>query len=91
MPKESPRVNKMIEGDNELSKFCRRRSWDLVMFGFVQGIRRGLPGVPVETALAVFAREYGIANMNMDNQGKVYRRMQSDLRDDQRTKQPEQA
>lgn len=73
----------------DLSAFCKRGAWDHVMFGFVQGLRRGLSGVTVERALSIFAHEYGVKRINIKSQRQRYARMEADLRKDQRTKQPE--
>ena len=76
----------MPRPDSELSAFCKRGAWDLVMFGFVQGLRRGLSGVPKERALEIFAHEYGIPDLNIKSCRQKYDRMSAELRTDQRTK-----
>lgn len=80
----------MPRSDNHLSDFCRHTVWDLVMFGFVQGIRRGLPGVSIDKALEIFAHEYRIKEFSLDAKRATYSRMTKQLHADQRTK-PEQA
>jgi hypothetical protein len=90
MPHESP----------ILSEFLRRDAFDLIMFGYVMGMRSGvpkvLPGVSaarapkvitLEDALVTFARDMGLApeQFNIKSQITRYNRMVKDFYKDQRT------
>lgn len=81
----------MPKNDQDLSAFCRHTVWDLVMFGYVQGMMKALPGVPIEKALAIFAHQYQVKDFNTGSRRKTFTRMLKQLYADQRTKQPEQA
>lgn len=85
-----------------LSVFARRDAMDKVMFGFVEGMRRGLklalPGVTedrviehvsIEVALRAFATVYDLGphEFNVASQSVRYRRMQTEFLEDQRTKE----
>ena len=71
-----------------LTAFQRRDTVDKLMFGFVQGAQRMLPGVGVEKALAIFAKEYGLedADFNIQSQKVRYQRMLRDFYEDRKTK-----
>lgn len=43
-----------------ISKFINRRSIDLLMFGWVTGIRRQMPAATVEQTVKAFSDFYGI-------------------------------
>lgn len=84
-----------------LSAFLRRDAFDMVMFGYVYGIRRGvhegLPGLSekrvvehmsVSKALTLFAKEFGIPPeaFNLASQEQRYLRMVKEFHQDQRGK-----
>lgn len=71
-----------------LTAFQRRDTVDKLMFGWVQGMQRALPGVGVEKALALFAKEYHLseADFNVESQRIRYQRMVKEFWDDRKTK-----
>ena len=73
-----------------LTAFQRRDTIDKMMFGFVQGIQRVLPGVGVEKALAIFAKEYGLndQHFNIQSQKSRYQRMLKEFWEDRKTRAP---
>lgn len=72
-----------------LTSFQRRDTIDKLMFGFVQGAQRMLPGVGVEKALAIFAKEYGLdeETFSVSVQRARYQRMLKDFYEDRKTRQ----
>jgi hypothetical protein len=74
---------------DRLTAFQRLDTSDKVMFGYVQGIKRALPSVPVEKALAMFAKDYGVSGFKLNVQRKRYQRILKDFFEDQRTKPTE--
>lgn len=70
-----------------LTSFARRDSIDKVLFGWVRGITRTLPGVSVEKALALFAKEFDLKpdEFNILSQEKRYQRMVKEFWADKRT------
>jgi hypothetical protein len=91
----------MPHPSGSLSAFARRDAMDKVMFGFVEGMRRGLklalPGVTddrvvehvsVELALRTFATTFDLPphEFNVSTQSVRYRRMVDEFYEDQRTK-----
>lgn len=70
-----------------LTAFARRDTIDKVMFGWVRGVTRVLPGVGVKQAITIFAKEYGLgpAEFNVDSYEKRYARMLKDFYEDQKT------
>lgn len=92
----------MPHPSGSLSAFARRDAMDKVMFGFVEGMRRGLklalPGVTeerviehvsVEVALRAFATTFDLQPhvFNVAAQSVRYRRMVNEFYEDQRTKE----
>lgn len=71
-----------------LTAFQRRDTVDKLMFGFVQGAQRMLPGVGVEKALAIFAKEYHLddTTFNLQSQKVRYQRMLKEFYEDRKTK-----
>lgn len=68
-----------------LSRFARLDTADKVMFGYVQGMQRALPGVGVEKALAMFAKDMGLDQFNTAVQKVRYQRMLKDFYQDRKT------
>jgi hypothetical protein len=71
-----------------LTAFQRRDTIDKLMFGFVQGAQRMLPGVGVEKALSIFAKEYHLdeTTFNLQSQKVRYQRMLKEFYEDRKTK-----
>lgn len=78
----------MPPATDRLTKFLRLDTSDKIMFGFVQGMQRALPGVGVEKALLLFAKWYGIdgPGFNLNSQRIRYNRMLRDFYQDKKTK-----
>ena len=68
-----------------LSRFARLDTADKVMFGYIQGMQRALPGVGVEKAIAMFAKDMGIEGINTSVQKVRYQRMLKDFYEDRKT------
>lgn len=75
-----------------LTSYLRRDGLDKMMFGWVRGITRSLPGVTIERALEEFAKEFGIPKerWNISSQKRRYLAIQSEFWNDQKTPQDEQ-
>ena len=69
-----------------LSAFARRDTVDKVMFGWVRGMTRALPGVSTARALEMFAKEMGIEDgFNVESQKTRFERMLKEFYQDQKS------
>lgn len=90
----------MPHGSKLLPRFLRRESFDFVMFGYVMGMRSGIPKVlpgvspekapkliPLEDALTTFARDMGLTSeeFHVPTQVTRFNRMLKDFYNSQRT------
>lgn len=76
----------MPHATDRLTAFQRLDTSDKVMFGYVQGMKRALPSVPVDKALAMFANDYGVTGFKVSVQRKRYQRILKDFFEDRKTK-----
>ncbi len=72
-----------------LTAFARRDTIDKLMFGWVRCMTTTLPGVSKEKALAMFAKEFSLADeeFNIPSQAARYTRMMREFYEDQKTKE----
>ena len=54
----------MPKPSGDFTAFMHRSQFDLVMFGYVQGMKRALPGVALERIMEQFLAEYRLKTLN---------------------------
>jgi hypothetical protein len=47
--------------ENKIQAFYKKNAIDLVMFGYVLGMRRGLPAVNINKSIELFLDEFGLS------------------------------
>lgn len=69
-----------------IPKLLKRSAYDLIMFGYVRGVRNAFPNVSVEKALWRFAEEFNLADdFQIEGAKKAYARMNDELRENGKT------
>lgn len=70
-----------------ISKFINRRSIDLLMFGWVTGIRKQIPAATVEQTVKAFSDYYGIEEDQypIESMKSTFFRMNGEMVDFQRS------
>jgi hypothetical protein len=53
-------VSKEKPFESKLSAFYKKTAIDLMMFGYVMGMRRGLPAVKIGKSVELFLDEFGL-------------------------------
>lgn len=68
---------------SSLPKLVKRNAYDLVMFGFIQGIRFNFSGISIDTAIGFFRKAYNLTeeDLNTETARTTYSRMQTEYLD----------
>jgi hypothetical protein len=69
----------------DFTAFMHRSNFDLVMFGYVQGMRRALPGLTLERIMDQFLAEYRLTDLKAKSQLRRYHRMAIEYYGNQKT------
>lgn len=64
-----------------LHKFYRRRSQDLLVFGWVKALTSKFPTISIDNALDDFAKYFKVDDFNKERAKLEYNRMQKELLD----------
>lgn len=70
----------------EIGKFANRAAFDLMLFGYVEGVKRALPSVSIEQILNMFANHYKLTykDFDIDAARSAYSRMKRELIENER-------
>ncbi len=77
-----------LAGPLRLEKFIKRKSYDLVLFGYVRGIVMNFPSVSQASAIRSFCKEFNIDDdeKNINTYLKTYLRMVHELMESEKSK-----
>ena len=75
----------MPKPSGDFTAFLHRSNFDLVMFGYVQGMHRALPGLSLERIMEQFIAEYRLHHLKAKSQLRRYHRMNLEYYGDQKT------
>lgn len=85
----------MPQKSAHLTSYIRRDALDKTMFGFVTGLRWGLPNVSKEQAIGIFFKHYGFADStstpNIESEVTRYNRMMKEYLKEQRSHAEEES
>lgn len=71
-----------------IDAFVRHDTTDKIMWGYVRGLRKGLPAVSIQRAIESFAQEIGLSEINVESWKTKYVRMTKEFYEQQRTQPP---
>lgn len=78
---------------NEISKFFRQPPFNMMMFGWVYGLKLNIPSVTIEEAIKNFMKNnnlHGDVDVNVHTLTSTYRRMLSEYMDALKTKKEDE-
>lgn len=69
-------------------KFLKRNAFDLLMFGYVDGIHTEFPSVSIKKAIEMFRSRYNLTLEEFNDEGAyaTYHRMKAEFKDFSRAK-----
>lgn len=73
---------RMALKDGFVPKFLQRRTFDMFMFGYVDGIHTELPSVSIKKAVAMFRKRYNLSvdDFNEDSACREYQRIKEEIK-----------
>jgi hypothetical protein len=71
----------------QIEKFIKRRTFDVLLFGWISSLRHNLPGVTLDQAVSQFLAHFGLTEEehSLDTAKRTYLRMVNELRELEKT------